>query len=1147
MKNSNTTYDTKASRNKNFAARWYCVKCGGKGLLPYKVETILGRPRWCKFKSIIVCPSCGDDRGHCGILTEGEFAELPSSHEVSPSPIALRFAHESVKETLNCLRDATEALQHYRQIAPDFASWLSQRGVRFGCVADLVGKARLSTIAMVKLPKTITAKDMGFWLPLIYYPHPSEWFHTGLQIRFLAKEPKYVTIRFSDRTPLCHVALPTQDRSDGRRFARVWLTEGVLKAEAIAFYLGDVAVASVGLPNQTALKMAMEAARWWSEGANLVSAPIVVAPDNDVEKKEVVRAWWRAIQYLQREGFDVIVATWSPEHKGIDDALVAGVQPEMVSPDEWLCRIAQHLPPREVEALVGFRPKKWLWVEDLPATLKPLTFKSELGNEPVDVFADRASLPQALKEAIDRGFRFVHIALRTGEGKTHAALRLRRKDLRGKRLVFIHPAPHQLPDNFIPKGWHRVFGRSHRGYIREPAGGYREANEGEKPDILPNCSFAPLLRLAVLHGYRAADFCAVCPIRRECKRVGYLAQREQAHRKRRVIQSWWQVDGSVRDATVIIDEPSQIGLFADASFTPEHIDHAIGSLVFADISSERIGRLQEGLRQLREAVGSGKVLSRGEVASFFDHDDLQALAAQPSDPQKRKQTAQLIMEQWRQFKTANISPLWLKTLAEILTGQLEGDVWAEEGRLNLRWRDPRWAFIKQAARTVILLEANKSTEQLCAELGLSRSEVCRIAGEPEVLPKNLLQVVDVPPLHRKMPIERATRYLRLVKWSLERKGIEDDARLGILLPKRYVEVARRLWRKAFVGWFGCHDRGTNTFYEQGITTLVVIGMPVANLSCILARHGLAGQRKRVWRFYEVAGGYVAVKEFADEKAAQIVRDALRDGYRQVAGRLRQILRSEPCTLIVVGSQPTGLPTTPIFVKELVGEEAYRSVIPDASKRTEAANRVKRWAMIERMKKVEEAARLWRQVFGTDPPVGWLTKATGIPRETLKRWRRVCQNGSHDISKKETGALSLPPSCDPLWHTLPDAIKVFLTAGYPLPVRALAQRFGVHHEKVRRLARRLLAQTTSEDSPTEHVPVTLPEPASQCLQCGEPLEWEARDGGFIAACVGCGRLFEFKKGGVYAYDALSTSIPSAGSEVTCRARDVGEFAHYSSRS
>jgi len=107
---------------------------------------------------------------------------------------------------------------------------------------------------------------------------------------------------------------------------------------------------------------------------------------------------------------------------------------------------------------------------------------------------------------------------------------------------------------------------------------------------------------------------------------------------------------------------------------------------------------------------------------------------------------------------------------------------------------------------------------------------------------------------------------------------------------------------------------------------------------------------------------------------------------------------------------------------------------------------------------------------------------------------------------------------PICVTLEDAIRAFITAGYPLPVRALARRFGVCDAKVRRLARRLAkAQTREPELIPAGAPVNTPhdqaeqpsqasvaeathDQALSCPRCGEPLD---TDDGEIIGCVGCG--------------------------------------------
>jgi hypothetical protein len=192
------------------------------------------------------------------------------------------------------------------------------------------------------------------------------------------------------------------------------------------------------------------------------------------------------------------------------------------------------------------------------------------------------------------------------------------------------------------------------------------------------------------------------------------------------------------------------------------------------------------------------------------------------------------------------------------------------------------------------------------------------------------------------------------------------------------------------------------------------------------------------------------------------------------------------------------------------------------------NALRQKAAAERLAKAMEAVALYRKVIGTDPQGSWLAKAIGVPLRTA--WRllgQVRQTVPH-ISEKggedeDTPELAHMYGTDCL--TLEEAIRAFLEAGYPVPVRTFARKFGVSKAKVSRLARRLATEPPSTDQPvtisTEEwlasfsapdLP-TLSEPI--CPACGEPLEPEP-DG--TAACIGCGRLWrvvpqENPKGGV----------------------------------
>jgi hypothetical protein len=176
----------------------------------------------------------------------------------------------------------------------------------------------------------------------------------------------------------------------------------------------------------------------------------------------------------------------------------------------------------------------------------------------------------------------------------------------------------------------------------------------------------------------------------------------------------------------------------------------------------------------------------------------------------------------------------------------------------------------------------------------------------------------------------------------------------------------------------------------------------------------------------------------------------------------------------------------------------------------------------------EAVALYRKVIGSNPQGSWLAKAIGVPLRTAWRLlKRVTQTVPYisEKRKEDEEPTELTQMYGTVCVTLEDAICAFLSAGYPLPVRALARRFNTCDAKVRRLARRLATEPLSTDQPAQpsdqpatitteewlasfSVPdlPTISEPI--CPACNEPLEPEP-DG--MAACIGCGRLWLVNKG------------------------------------
>nr|WP_277998794.1 DUF3854 domain-containing protein [Moorella sulfitireducens] len=117
-----------------------------------------------------------------------------------------------------------------------------------------------------------------------------------------------------------HVARPREVK-DGR----VWITEGQLKADIAAAYLGGVVIGAQGA---TSWKPVIP------EALELGAKEVVIAYDRDQETNEAVGRGKTALKKeLKKMGILTREAVWqagSKKEKGIDDALVAGIKIRVV-------------------------------------------------------------------------------------------------------------------------------------------------------------------------------------------------------------------------------------------------------------------------------------------------------------------------------------------------------------------------------------------------------------------------------------------------------------------------------------------------------------------------------------------------------------------------------------------------------------------------------------------------------------------------------------------------------------------------------------------------------------------------------------------------------------------------------------------------
>jgi len=128
----------------------------------------------------------------------------------------------------------------------------------------------------------------------------------------------------------CHVAIPAVDTDPGT----VWLTEGEFKAEIAADRLG---VKVISIPGVGTWSRALaDLTELLPDGGR-----VVVAMDADwATNPAVLAAVWGLVRASRALGYRAEVASWAEPFKGLDDALVAGVSPEVSTPDglpdlEW--------------------------------------------------------------------------------------------------------------------------------------------------------------------------------------------------------------------------------------------------------------------------------------------------------------------------------------------------------------------------------------------------------------------------------------------------------------------------------------------------------------------------------------------------------------------------------------------------------------------------------------------------------------------------------------------------------------------------------------------------------------------------------------------------------------------------------------------
>ena len=1057
--------------NKNYITKFgRCVKCGWVGRLtgselPPAVDA---RPRWSKFSDLLTCPSCGDDKGHCGVLSPND-GSVTNFSPSTPSPLTLPANYPdliaAVQRHLSGLK-AVALLMEKRDYDYELAKWLVQRGVRVGCYRKII--RQLPELTLPNIPRAI-ADELSFWLPIVQFVN--EPIIVGWQLRAFNDEikPKYVTLRLVNEMPLVHFALP--EPFDGRRYPAIVVTEGWFKAEIVTWKFGVPAIGILGVGAwRKAVGCIAEAVRRWHEKADLFTGSVIFAPDVDARTNlSVASGWWQLSRQLEANGIFVKWLIWNAYFKGVDDAILSDMIDDLddaVDETVWLASLSGRV--RDALLRTKIRPRIILdkeTAETLPMQISPTpAINHEANGYAVNLRVQ--TWLEGLTELHQKGGKILIDTSPSGSGKTKAVATIRLKQLKQaglpvKRIVYIVP---EVKRPAVPEleRWHRWLGRDEV------------------------CQFWGRLSVAENEGLTQVgrQVCSFCPVKSQCE------HHRQHRSKKRYLRVSWQSYNPKRGDLVICDEFSRLPVWQDGIVELTDLRGLIAWLQTNHPQNPYTPTLIAHFSDLHSKLASGESVDVGNM--FGDLKD--QLLWLKTELENEKSVTLKTVRQWI-FGQIAVKPQarWrFIPLISVLTGQAVGSVWVEGGRMKVRWLDPKLTETVKKAIAILILDATADPAETERLTGCQPTVVS--SDEPQVYPITIQIPLGV--MSHRSSEKRKAFQLRLA-WlavkSLQAKGkLPSDARIGVLTHKDAADLARQVFGKdAVIGWWGRDDRATNNFYDAGVNVLVAIGLPHRNLTAIAAEQMKINCRQKTLRLAPLdpqERHWTVLKEFADWDLAERVRREVAVSYLQAAGRLRQGRRSERCFFVVFDAEPlpAELKSIVLMPEDVLPTEVlneWRVKTKRGSQiATQVAAELRRKMKTERLNRLVMAVAVWQRVFINEPvPTNWLTKATGLDRRTLWKWVRQSDKPSPSIREKEKGrdmtaylhkwmatlcptlnlssAYFAPDEFAILDYNCPAsnaqvAVAIFRYFNYPVPIRVIARRFGISPDTVSRFAKSL---------------------------------------------------------------------------------------------
>lgn len=342
------------------------------------------KSRWERFESSVVCPVCLDNKGHAGVFpnpvqglsgfqgycfkcsepftnieVKNKTKEKLEANGVSASLVLsthqyiragqvhhlnFKWRHSTSKRILAFLRgsvpssiERAEELLKLRAYKPEYIKHLIKRGFSYfeklEEAVTLVGSDPSSASvkevsdpeSLLKMYEVANPNVRGLLIPLYHSDSL-----IGFTIRTDMLDGKYIPLVHSSKNltkkqeeqrVMYSYSYVTAKKDDPN--SPLYMTEGAMKAEAVAYFFKNDCLGA--LSTNTFLKPDLLEVLQANKHRT-----IIIAPDRDYKKKfPVANAYWKLIDWLDKNDFDFKILHWShfnkqidADLKGIDDAIM---------------------------------------------------------------------------------------------------------------------------------------------------------------------------------------------------------------------------------------------------------------------------------------------------------------------------------------------------------------------------------------------------------------------------------------------------------------------------------------------------------------------------------------------------------------------------------------------------------------------------------------------------------------------------------------------------------------------------------------------------------------------------------------------------------------------------------------------------------